>query len=132
MAIFALDGEPPSMERADQVSTLDLAERKRHATMRATVHQRSQSAIGSAKQDDPLPSCAKLHRIITDIASQSHNRPLAKSSNKTSSPNLKMVVRKMSTRASVSAMMIGEKTDPPRGVRSYEALIGLYVSVVDA
>jgi hypothetical protein len=43
--------------------------------MRAAVNQRRQSAIASAKKDDPLPSYAKLHRFLTDIASQTCNRP---------------------------------------------------------
>ena len=75
MAIFALDGEPPSMEWADKVSILDFAERKRHATMRAAVNQSSQPAVASAKQDDPLTRHANLHRFFTDITGQSHDRP---------------------------------------------------------
>jgi hypothetical protein len=43
--------------------------------MRAAVNQRRQSAIASAKKDDPLPSNAKLHRFFADIASQTRNRP---------------------------------------------------------
>ena len=107
MAIFALDGEPPSMEWADKVSILDFAERKRHSAMRAAVNQRRQSAIASAKKDDPLPSYAKLHRFFTDIASQTCNRPDIGEiieQIEFSKQSWKMVVRKTSTRVSVSPM----------------------------
>ncbi len=75
MAIFALDGEPPTMKWADQVSPLDFAKRKRHSTVRTAIDQRRQPAIASAKENDPLPSHAKLHGFFADLASQSQHRP---------------------------------------------------------
>jgi len=73
----------------------------------STVNQRRQSAIASAKKDDPLPSYAKLHRFFTDIASQTCNRPDIGEiieQIEFSKQSWKMVVRKTSTRASVSPM----------------------------